>query len=141
MILDKERMFAEAQAITATAASENVLDMLNTVNRVGEPYKLIMQVDESFDSGADDGTLAIALQSDSAAAFSSAKTIWTMTAIAEATLVADYNIPDIPLVPVSTERYLRLYFTVAGSGNLPPAKLRRRWFWMSKPTMLILYQK
>ena len=79
MYLDKERMFSEAQAITASAASTNILDMMNVANRIGEALKLFAQVDTEFDSAAEDSTLAIALQSDAVEAFSSPKTMPVFT--------------------------------------------------------------
>jgi hypothetical protein len=57
----------------------------------------------------------VAVQTDDNTSFSSAATILETEAIAAATLVAGYvfNIDSIPLK--ASERYIRLYYTVAGS--------------------------
>lgn len=123
MIFDKQTQFSNAQAITATAASTNSIDLL----AAGIPYgdnaalardqglfhiPLLIQVVTAF---ATLTSLKVAVQTDDNSSFSSATTVLETEAIAAASLVAGYqfNIDKIPLK--TTERYVRLYFTVAGS--------------------------
>ena len=100
-----------AQAVTASAASTKVLN-LGSDGRVARTMYLHLRVTEAFTAdGA--GTLAIALQSDSAEAFSSAATLETlMAATGKATFVAGYH-RVWPLHMQNLEQYLRIYFTVA----------------------------
>lgn len=123
MIFDKQVQFSAAQAVTASAASTNVIDLL----AAGIPYgdnaalardqglfniPLLIQVVTAF---ATLTSLKVAVQTDDNSSFSSATTVLETEAIAAASLVAGYqfNIDKIPLK--TTERYVRLYFTVAGS--------------------------
>lgn len=123
MIFDKQVQFSAAQAITASAASTNIIDLL----AAGIPYgdnaalardqglfniPLLIQVVTAF---ATLTSLKVAVQTDDNSSFSSATTVLETEAIAAASLVAGYqfNIDKIPLK--TTERYVRLYFTVAGS--------------------------
>ncbi len=123
MIFDKQVQFSAAQAVTASAASTNVIDLL----AAGIPYgdnaalardqglfniPLLIQVVTAF---ATLTSLKVAVQTDDNSSFSSATTVLETEAIAAASLVAGYqfNIDKIPLK--TSERYVRLYFTVAGS--------------------------
>jgi hypothetical protein len=113
------------QAITATAASTNYVDLLAigvippsgaTPTRdlgKGQKIPLLIQVTENF---ATLTSLKVALQSDSDSGFATAlTTILETEAIAAAALLAGYRF-NIDFVPTkTTQRYLRLYFTVAGS--------------------------
>ena len=127
MYLDKQLMFSEAQALTATAASTNVLDLgpLALGTGPGEGMRNMLAfctVHTILDSAGDAATLVAVLQMDSTAAFSSAATIATTGTIAEATLVAKYKIFDGIRLPLNCERYIRINFTVAvenfTSGNI-----------------------
>lgn len=124
MIFDKTLQFSDAQAITADAASTNILDLLAT----GTPYghaaalkrdlgkgvrvPLLVQVVEAF---ATLTSLTIILQGSVDEAFTSPVTIHTSPAIPVATLVAGYQLP-IDFFPRGTiYRYLRMYYDVTGS--------------------------
>lgn len=123
MIFDAQTRFSKEQAVTASAASTNVIDLL----AAGIPYgndaalnrdlgiheiPLRIQVTTAF---ATLTSLKVAVQTDDNSSFSSATTVLETEAIAAASLVAGYqfNIDRIPLK--TTERYVRLYYTVAGS--------------------------
>lgn len=110
MLIDKENLLSDGQALTATAASTNIIDLgaareLGTAN-----IRLRVQVDAALTSGGS-STLTIALQTDDNASFSSATALFTTAAIPKASLVAGYVAVDI-VVPKGTERYLRLNYTV-----------------------------
>lgn len=111
MYIDKENLFSDAQALTTTAASTNLIDLgvdrdIGTTN-----IRFRVQVDTTFQSTAG-STCTIALQTDSTSAFSSATTLFTSAAIAKASMTAGALLVDVA-VPRGTERYLRAYYTVA----------------------------
>ena len=125
MIMDATLQFSNAQAITASAASTNTIDLGATgtvygaaaaiVRDVGkgEAIPLAVTVTETF---ATLTSLTISIETDDNSSFSSAKTVWRSPAytVAQLTVGAEYILPDA--LPVGTnERYVRLYYTVAGS--------------------------
>lgn len=111
MILDNNLVFSDAQAITATAASTNVLD-LSLVRDIGPGYELplLIQVGEAFNNLT---SLTIAVQTDTASDFSSAVTLASQT-IALAGLTVGAR-SAIQCMPVGTKRYVRVYYTVTGT--------------------------
>lgn len=127
MIFDKQTQFSAAQAITVSAASTNVIDLL----AAGVPYGHTGAVtrDQGINSGESDVPLLIqvvtafatatsvkvAVQTDDNSSFSSAATILETEAIPIATLVAGYKFNIARLPEGTRERYVRLYYTVAGS--------------------------
>lgn len=118
MYLDAHNLFSDAQAVTAAAASTNLID-LGVANQnlgVGEVLYCVSQVDVTMTDGSSDSTLAVALEQDTAAAFSSTtaiQTIGTHPAVSVAgTRVVSKIAPD-----VITEQFIRIYYTPA-NGNL-----------------------
>lgn len=111
-LIDSQNLLSDKQAITATAASTNVIDLGATVRNiaVGEPVPLTIVVNEAFNNLT---SLAIAIQTDDNSSFSSATTVYTTTVLA-ASLVVGYKIP-IKYVPDVKERYVRAYYTVTGT--------------------------
>lgn len=112
MILDAQTLFSDAQAITATAASENIID-LGVAKDLGPgvPLPILIQVVEAFNNLT---SLAVALEVDDNAAFSSAKVVQT-TSVALADLVAGKQIPPMYVPQGVDERYARLNYTVTGT--------------------------
>ena len=110
-ILDNKLKFSDQQAITAAAASTNVLDMgaardLGT----GTPLYVCLNVDETFDDTGDNTTYEVKLQTDDDEAFGSATDAQVLFTLA-ANLAAGSK-KCMPLAPgLVNERYLRLYFT------------------------------
>lgn len=115
------------QAITATAASTNYVDLgaLTTIPTTpntatatrdlgkGTKIRLLCQVTETF---ATLTSLKVAIQGDSDSGFGTAVTVVESEAIALASLVAGYKFAGLDFVPRNfTYRYLRANFTVAGS--------------------------
>lgn len=122
MILDKELMMSEAQVVTATAASTNVIDLgarLGLDPGLSDDLWLQIRVDTTA-TASGSATVTFALQTDDDEAFGSATTLWTSTAIGKATLVAGYNVVRMRL-PLGVERYVRVYYTVA-TGPLTAGK-------------------
>ncbi len=124
MIMDRSLLFSDGQAITATAASTNLVDLGATgtpyggtaiVRNVGHGHAvpMVVTVTESFNTLT---TLTITLEVDDNASFSSAVIAWTSPAYTLAQLAtgAKHLMPDY--IPSSVnERYLRLKYTVGGS--------------------------
>lgn len=125
MIMDRTGLFSEKQAITATAASTNLIDLgqPGTVYGAGSPLirdigpgtdiPLFVGVVQSFNNLT---SLTISIQTDDNSGFSTPTTVWTSPAYTLAQLAtgAKYLLPDSIPVGVN-ERYLRLYYTVAGT--------------------------
>ncbi|EPJ4918106.1 Bbp16 family capsid cement protein [Klebsiella pneumoniae] len=111
MLLDQQALFSAAQAITATAASTNVIDTGNNkdVGKYGD-IPLLIQVVEGFNNLT---SLTVTVQTDDNSAFSSAADVLSMT-IPLASLVLGYKSPVITL-PMKMERYIRLNYTVTGT--------------------------
>ncbi|EMV9403987.1 hypothetical protein AADU91_004498 [Klebsiella michiganensis] len=111
MLLDQQALFSAVQAITATAASTNVIDTGSNkdVGKYGD-IPLLIQVVEAFNNLT---SLTVTVQTDDNSAFSSAADVLTMT-IPLASLVLGYKSPVITL-PMKMERYIRLNYTVTGT--------------------------
>lgn len=111
MLLDQQALFSAAQAITATAASTNVIDTGSNkdVGKYGD-IPLLIQVVEGFNNLT---SLTVTVQTDDNSAFSSAADVLSMT-IPLASLVMGYKSPVITL-PMKMERYIRLNYTVTGT--------------------------
>lgn len=111
MLLDQQALFSAAQAITATAASTNVIDTGSNkdVGKYGD-IPLLIQVVEGFNNLT---SLTVTVQTDDNSAFSSAADVLSMT-IPLASLVLGYKSPVITL-PMKMERYIRLNYTVTGT--------------------------
>ena len=110
MLLDAALDFSDEQAVTATAASTNSID-LDVVNRgQGNPLSVFVGVGTTFAGGT---SITFALQ-DSAddASFS---TIASTGAIALADLTEGTVIDNIPTIPPTSKRYVRLNYTVSGT--------------------------
>ena len=126
-IMDAKLELSDNQAITATAAAENVINFGDSDLEIGTgtPLYLNVVVGTAFDSAADDGTLTVALVNDSAVPIDgSSVVVYQTPAIAEATLVAGHKILRMPLpANVDEQQYVGLYYTVAGSGNFTAGKL------------------
>jgi len=124
MILDNTLLFSDAQAITASAASTNQIDLgAGTIifgetavipRDIGRGLKipLLVQVVETFNTLT---SLTIAFQTDDNSGFSSAITRWSSQAILLANLVAGNTWNVDVVLPGANERYLRLNYTVAGT--------------------------
>lgn len=123
MILDNQAIFSSNQAITATAASTNAIDLLAAgivFGQTAAPYRdigrgrqveFLCQVTEDF---ATLTSLAIALEQDSTTTFTPDKSI-SLGSYALAVLVAGFQIPWKYLPRGITMQYIQLKYTVTGS--------------------------
>ena len=110
MILDEQNLFSQAQAITASAASTNVLNMGTREIAFGTPVELFIQVNEDFDKLT---SLNIKVQTSSTEAFSSVVDLQDVTVLA-AKLVKGY-VASLKFLPKGNLGYIRLYYTVTGT--------------------------
>jgi hypothetical protein len=123
MLFDRQNMFSDNQAITATAASTDIIDFgapqtpkhaKNAITRdIGKGRKpdLRIQVTQTFNTLT---SLTVALQVDDDVAFGSPKTIMDMS-VPLASLVAGAVILPESVPRGSNERYMRLLYTVVGT--------------------------
>lgn len=118
MILDRQTLMSDRQAITATAGSTDQIDLSPRATGLirdigpGKNLPLFIQVVENFNNLT---SLTVSLQVDEDSAFGSAKTVAVTPAIPLAQLVAGYKF-NMDYVPRgSDERYMRLLYTVAGT--------------------------
>lgn len=133
MLLDAYNQFSNAQALTATAVSANIIDLgplggsptANLIRDIGagEELHLSILVTTVLDSAGEAATLTVTLESDDNTGLSSATTHWTSGSIAEATLAAGYWVAQgIIIPPGAYQRYLGLRYTVGTenftSGNV-----------------------
>lgn len=116
MLVDKKLTYSDAQAITAAAASTDVIDFSEARNLgVGEPLYIVVLVDTAFTDSGSDSTLSVALEMDSTESFTPdyTRTLFTFPALSAAGTVkiARISPDDMDL------RYSRLLYT-PNNGNL-----------------------
>lgn len=124
MITSKNNLFSEAQAVTVSAASTNIIDLGTN----GTPYGYTNALTRDLGREDDGAEIEVSVSTTFATLTSLAVSVqtspdnstWTTvvsgTAIAAATLVAGYQFKVPAHFPEGTNtRYVRLYYTVAGS--------------------------
>jgi hypothetical protein len=146
MFLDKQNEFSDAQAVTVTALSTNVIDTLPMTSNPnvsqdlsahgGGPY-ILFSVPTAFTAGGA-ATLTITIESDSTANLATSPTVhWTSAAIPVASLVAGYQF-FVPIPIGLVERYLGVRYTVATgpmtAGAIDAAVVRDIQTWRSYAT-------
>jgi hypothetical protein len=124
MLLSAEQLFSDSQALTATGASTNIIDLgatgtvLNAPAALvrdigkGNPIPIIVNLDVA--AGGTTPTLDIAVQIDTTDAFSSATTVATAEQVAGGA-AGDSVYLDVYLPEGTNERYLRLNYTLGGT--------------------------
>ena len=123
MILDKTTLFSDGQAITATAGSDNTID-LGAVGTIlgaagampfdfgkGSKIPLLVQVTQTFTNLT---SLKIDVELDSTTSFTPDETI-TLGTFTLAQLVAGFQVPFDVLPKGLDLRYMRLKYTVTGT--------------------------
>lgn len=134
MIFDKTLQFSDQQAVTATAASTNIIDLRAVGRAYGaaadlkrdlglncEPIPLLIQVTEAF-TAAGAGTLTVTIETDDNEAFASPTVVWSSGAIGKAALVPGYRFGIIQVPLGVVERFVRLNYTVA-TGPMTAGKI------------------
>lgn len=113
MYLDSLLKFSDAQALTATAVSTNVIDLSNDrIIGIGEPMALVVTVGVAADFTTNDETYQFDLQTDDNEGFSSATSIGSVAVPAAALTAGDKVV--IPLGHAN-QQYLRANYTLGGT--------------------------
>lgn len=122
MYVDAQLTFSDAQAVTATAASTNYIDLgplfsgnLTRNLGVGERMYIVVNVDVAMTDSGSDSTIAVTLETDDNTSFSSATTLATLGTFAAVSAVGTQIIAALPVG--AYERYIQLRYTAA-NGNL-----------------------
>ena len=110
MFLDAQLLFSDAQAITAAAASTNIVDLGSARDiGLGENLYVGVTVDVAFTDAGSDSTLTVALQGDSTDTFTPDSTVTLFTIPALAAIGDSFFARISPAV--ANLRYIRLYYT------------------------------
>lgn len=113
-ILDAELELSDAQAVTATAASTNVIDLTDAaanIGRGGTPLYLQVKCNTTTDSSGDAAVLAVTLEhSDDNSTYT--QTGIGVTGLAQASVTAGAILLTAALPP-TLKRYIRVYYTVS----------------------------
>ena len=127
MYLDAKNEFSDAQTVTSTAISSNVIDLgaTNTLKDIGtgqDVYLVVSTQTAATDSGSD-ATLTVTLESDSTANLATSATVHYSTgALAfSAFSPAGAVLAAVKLPAGNYERYVGVRYTVA-SGPLTAGK-------------------
>jgi hypothetical protein len=122
MYVDKQAELSDSQAVTATAISANVMDLVsnasgkNPIRDIGtgqDVYLVVLTAVAATDTG-NDATLAVTLESDDNVGLTSATTHFSTGALAFAAFSpAGTVLAAIKLPSGNYERYLGVRYTVA----------------------------
>ena len=114
MYIDAQNLFSDAQALSATAASTNVIDLGIDGNLgIGEMMAVMISVDVAADDSDADETYVVAIETDDNDAFASAAELGSLTIVRGAAA----GVRKVFILPKSedVERYVRLNFTLGGT--------------------------
>ncbi len=119
MYIDKRLQVSSDQALTASAASTDVIDLGSDRDiGPGEPMWLVVAVKEAL--GGTTPTIKVEIETDDNVNFSSAAKIAASPTFSGAAAFPAGKMVVIPM-PYENERYLRAYFTLGGTS--PTAKV------------------
>lgn len=127
MIIDYENQFSDAQAVTSTAISTNVIDLgaTPTLRDIGngQPLYLVVITQTAATDDSSDATLTVTLESDSTENLATSATVhFTTGALAFAAFSPAGTVLAAVALPLGNyERYLGVRYTVA-SGPLTAGK-------------------
>lgn len=113
MIIDSNLRFSNAQAITAAAASTNIVDM-SIASRdpgTGKPLYLVTVVTTAFTDAASNSTLTVSLRGDSTSTITPDATRDLFIIPALAAVGDAFIAPLHPKGAVEAYRYLDVYYT------------------------------
>lgn len=119
MIMDANLRFSNAQAVTAAANSDNVLDITKAARDpgTGKPLYLVTVVTTAFTDSGSDSTLTVALQGDPTASIIPTKTRDLFIIPALAAVGDTFISPLHPKGAVEAYEFLSLKYT-PNNGNL-----------------------
>lgn len=110
MLLDQSVIFSDRQVLKATAASSYILDLAAAGNAVQGALYVVARLDESLKGAT---KLTVALQTADTADFSNAQELVSVAFGAEH-LAGAGELFRLPF-PLGAKRYVRAYYTVAGT--------------------------
>lgn len=118
MRLDSQLLFSDNQAVTATAVSENVVQMASTQNGMtevafGDKIPLLIQVTEDFVGCT---SIAASVETSATEDFASAVSLVSTPAIPVAELKAGYKFA-IDSIPKGNKGFMRTKYTVVGTAT------------------------
>jgi len=120
MLIDLQNEFSNAQSVTATAASQHVIDLSQTGRNIGSnggstDLLVVFTVTTAFVGAA--GTITPSLQTDDAVGFGSATTIRTYDTIPTLSPIGTKRVYELdPFNDAGLfKRYIRILYTVAGT--------------------------
>lgn len=111
-IIDSQLLLSENQALTATAAATNVIDLGKAGRRIGDGEAMSIQVTVDVAAGGTSPTLAFVLYLDDTNGATTAR--WTSQTYAQAALTAGARF-IVPVPQGLAGRYLGLSYTVGGT--------------------------
>lgn len=121
MILDSQHTLSDAQALTVTAVSTNIIDLGVDRNLgIGEPMCVLITVDVTADATTGDETYQFDIETDDNSGFASPlilarRIVSALPNIPRATLAAGFKLA-IPIPNDTTaERFIRLNYTLGGT--------------------------
>lgn len=115
MHIDALNLYSDAQALTTTAASTNIID--HGADRdlgKGEPMVVRIQLDVAADNTTMDETYTATLQTDDNASFSSATQVGGIATITAGSAAGTVIYIDVPPDTVF-ERFSRINYTLGGT--------------------------
>jgi hypothetical protein len=123
MLIDRQNQFCISQAFTATAISENVIDLgplggltANTIRDIGagKPLYLHIGILEQVTTATGDTSTVFTLESSAATGLSASNVHWTSPALAKATMAPGYYVAKGVALPSGDYlRYLGLRATIS----------------------------
>lgn len=124
MLLSKQQLFSKAQALTATAVSENVIDLGATGRVLGAPADLVRDIGKGkripivvklgVDAGGTTPTIQVQVQMDTVENFAS-PTVIGDSEVKSGGVAGDEVFLDVEIPEGANERYLRLNYVLTGT--------------------------
>lgn len=116
-ILDAFTQLSNAQAVTTTGASTNIIDLYSELGDAMEPGAwLRVAIQTTFTIAGSDTTMQVQFQTGDDTNFGGGVTLAQSVAIAKATLVAGYEVLVVK-IPKNTKRYIRVYYILTGTAS------------------------
>lgn len=113
MYVDAQLLLSDAQALTATAVSTNIIDLGSDRDiGPGRGLSFVLTTDVAADSTTGNETYQVDIQTDDNSGFSSATTICSYVILAAALTAGSIHV--LPM-PNTNERYVRLNYTLGGT--------------------------
>ncbi len=120
MIIDAQHQVSSAQTVTASAASDNVIDLVKGGSGLyNNPY-LVIQVKEAANASGS-ATVNFQLQTATDSAFTTPVTLYDSGAIGKAALTLNAQPVRVRIPETGILQYLRVYYAV-GTGPLTAGK-------------------